>query len=271
MGVSATGIPELRAFLYGLPAVRKFRVFEHHSKMVLPSLLNNLELTCSQTKLMRRDELHRILLSASLPLAENIQKIFESFFTADIVPGIASIKVNKAAYAEYAKGQLRQWTEWTNATHKAFCSHNGNWSTKKVGRHDWNSVMLEPLIKDVEKDTRGWDDASTALALTLSDKVCAMVTDLISQLEGMSSLRLCSTWLISLRCRRLFKKLDEALFEELTMKKELLSLKSQSRVEQLEKDLGVIKERITNTTNSEECYFVKIMEDAYQECCTITG
>lgn len=55
------------------------------------------------------------------------------------------------------------------------------------------------------------------------------------------------------------------------MKKELLSLKSQPRVEQLEKDLGVIKERITNTTNSEECYFVKIMEDAYQECCTITG
>lgn len=188
MSVEVTEIPALRSFLYGLPAVRKFRAFDHHRKVVLPSLLNNLEMTCSQTKLMRRDEIQKILLSAPTPICKDIQNIFDKFFDESIVPGIAIIKTNKISYAEHATAQLAKWKKWSNPTHKAFCIHRGCWSTKKVGNHDWNKDMLEPLLKAVEKDIRRWDDTSNALLTTVSDKLSAMIMELISQLEGMRCL-----------------------------------------------------------------------------------
>ncbi|KAL1640220.1 hypothetical protein SLS58_007171 [Diplodia intermedia] len=256
MGVDATGVPELRAFLYGLPAVRKFRVFDHHRKTVLPSLLNNLELTCSQTKLMRRDELQRILLSASEPVAGEIQRIFDGFFATAIVPGIATIKTSKIAYADYAIAQLASWKDWTPATHRAFCLRKGNWRTKKVGHHDWNKVMLEPLIKDVEKYSRAWDDATNALASNLSDKLCQMVADLISRLEDAAG------------------PSEEAMtvyFDELRIKSRELDLKCHSRAEKVEKDLGIIKEKVTNTNDTSKCFFVKIMDRTYNYCVVFTG
>ncbi|KAL1616899.1 hypothetical protein SLS54_008103 [Diplodia seriata] len=256
MGVDATGVPELRAFLYGLPAVRKFRAFEHHRKIVLPSLLNNLELTCSQTKLMRRDELQRILLSASEPVAGEIQRIFDGFFATAIVPGIATIKTSKIAYADYAMAQVANWKDWAPATHRAFCLRKGNWRTKKVGHQDWNRVMLEPLIKDVEKYTRAWDDATNALASNLSDKLCQMVADLISLLEGAAGPS---------------KEAMRVYFDELRIKSRDLDFKCQSRAEKVEKDLGIIKEKVTNTNDTSECFFVKIMDQTYTACVEITG
>lgn len=190
MGVEITEIPKLRAFLYGLPAVRKFRAFEHHRKMVLPSLLNNLEMTCSQTKLMRREELYKILSSAQDPVSAELHQIFENFTNTVIIPGIATIKTKKVAYAQHATTKVSKWISWKSPTHKAFCLKRGNWSTKAVGKHDWNREMLEPLLKDAERDIAAWDDPQSVLMTTLSEKLGSMVSDLVSQLDGKTPLLL---------------------------------------------------------------------------------
>ncbi|KAL0253313.1 hypothetical protein SLS55_010286 [Diplodia seriata] len=255
MSVGATGIPALRAFLHGLPATRNFHAFQHHRKLVLPSLLNNLEMTCSQTKLMRRDELQEIILSALHPASEEIRRTFEAFWSTAIVPGIAKIKTNRAAYADHAKNQLSRWTQWANATHRAFCSHHGNWRTKKVGAHDWNGIMLEPLVKDVEKDIRGWDEASIALTVELSDKLNVLLTDLISRLEDAAGPS---------------KGAMKVFFEEMRVQNQGLDLMCQSSVERLERDLSAVKERLTNTGDP-ECYFVNILKRTYEDCSDITG
>lgn len=64
MSVEATEIPKLRAHLYAIPALRKLMAFNHHRKFKLPSLLNSIEMTCSQSKLKRRAELEKILIDA---------------------------------------------------------------------------------------------------------------------------------------------------------------------------------------------------------------
>ncbi|OJD34166.1 tat pathway signal sequence [Diplodia corticola] len=256
MSVSVTGIPDLRAYLYALPALRKLRAFEHHRKVVLPSLLNNLEMTCSQTKLMRRDELQKILSGAPEPVADEIENVFKVLLETAIIPGITAIKTNKIAYAEHAIAQLSNWKNWANSTHKAFCLHKGNWRTKKVGKQDWNREMLEPLIKAVEKDMRAWDDASSSLASSLSERLCAIVNELISRLEVAAGSS---------------KNAMKLYFDELRIQNRELDLLCQERAEKVEKDLGIIKERITDTDDTTECYFVKIMDSTYIECGSIIG
>lgn len=71
-------------------------------------------------------------------------------------------------------------------TQKAFFKHKGKWSTKKVGRHDWNARILEPLVKDLEKDLRRWDDLSEGLSRNLSEKIVGTLQSLIQKLEGNS-------------------------------------------------------------------------------------
>lgn len=184
MSVEATEIPKLRAFLYSLPATRKFRAFEHHRKVVLPSLLNITEMTCLQTKLMRHDELYKIILSSSQPVADEILKTLDGFFENIIIPCINIIREKKDTYADYASKKVPSWKGWPNQTHKTFCLHMDNWSTKKVGKHDWNKEILAPLIRDVERGISGWFDAFDTLSTTLLDKLSMSINKLISQLEG---------------------------------------------------------------------------------------
>ncbi|KKY16214.1 hypothetical protein UCDDS831_g07197 [Diplodia seriata] len=256
MSVASTGIPGLRSFLYGLPADRKLRAFQHYRRTTLPSLLNNLEMACSQTKLMRREELQKILSSASEPVSNEINNIFGLFWSSAILPAIVDIKSKKRVYADHAITALSKWTKWKNQTHKAFCIHRGNWTTKAVGTHDWNGAMLAPLIKAIEKDTKGWDDAIQSLSAKLSDKMGTLVADLINQLEQAAGSS---------------KDSMKPFFDELRAKSRLLDFKCQERVEKTEKDLDDIKESLTNTKDMKNSYFVEILESTYDECSNITG
>lgn len=184
MSVEVTEIPKLRAFLYGLPATRKFRAFEHYRKVVIPSLLNITKMTCSQTRLMRRGELHKIILSSSQPVPGEIHKMLNTFFENIIFPCINTIRARKDIYADHTSKKVPSWRGWPNQTHKTFYQHLGNWSTKKVGKHDWNKEMLAPLVCDVEKGIRGWGDAFDTLSTSLSDMLSTITNDLISQFEG---------------------------------------------------------------------------------------
>lgn len=180
MSVEATEIPKLRAFLYGLPATRKFQAFEHYHKATLPWLLDITERKCSQTMLTRHDKLHKIILSNLRPVTDDIRKTLDTFFHNIIFPCIDIIRAKKDTYADHASKTVTNWKDWPSGTHKTFCLHLGNWGTKKVGKHNWNKEMLAPLIRDVENGISGWFDAFDTLSMSLSDKLSIIINKLIS-------------------------------------------------------------------------------------------
>ncbi|KAF4544045.1 Tat pathway signal sequence [Lasiodiplodia theobromae] len=256
MGFESTNIPALRAFLYALPAFRKFKAFEHHHQHVLPSLVNHLEMICSQTKVDSHEELRNIIQSASVDVPSDVTKSFKYFFDEAILPVIAIIKTNKAAYVTYATDQLTKWSNWPSQTFKTFCTHRGNWSTPKVGKHDWNEEMLKPLIQDVNSEANGWEDATSNLSANISSKLSTRITELIGKIQGPEG---------SLTDpMKLF-------VEELQRQPALLDQICQARVKKLQRDLIAIKERITNTQDMEQSYFVKLLEKTYDDCGRIFG
>lgn len=63
MTVDQTNIPALRRHLYRLPASRKFKTLEHQCKYRLQKFLAIVEMSCSQSKLQRMENLDRIIKS----------------------------------------------------------------------------------------------------------------------------------------------------------------------------------------------------------------
>lgn len=59
--------------------------------------------------------------------------------------------------------------------------------------------------------------------------------------------------------------------EELQRQPALLDQICQARVKKLQRDLIAIKERITNTQDMEQSYFVKLLEKTYDDCGRIFG
>lgn len=57
LSVKNTEIPSLKANIYSLPSRGKFNSLEHHCRVSLQTLLNTLELSCSQSKMKRKDHL----------------------------------------------------------------------------------------------------------------------------------------------------------------------------------------------------------------------
>ncbi|KAB2576411.1 hypothetical protein DBV05_g5003 [Lasiodiplodia theobromae] len=256
MDINSTNIPALQAFLCALPAFRRFKAFENRHERELPWLLDHLAWACSPIKIDGTEELHEILLSTSGTVAPDISNSFKKFFDEAIVPGIATIKTNKAAYATYATDKLREWSYWHNQTYKTFCIHRGNWRTQKVGRRDWNEEMLELLVQDVDRETNGWEDAMSDLTKIISAKLDAKISKLIAELHGANR--------SSTASMNLFVRLVQ---NEQTRLKE----RCRARVEKLQSDLMTIKQRVTDTQDMEQSYFVRSLEKTYDDCSRMSG
>lgn len=59
LSLEATEIPALRTHLFSQPSLGRFASLEHYCKSLLPTFFNTIEISCSVTKLKRKDELNR--------------------------------------------------------------------------------------------------------------------------------------------------------------------------------------------------------------------
>jgi hypothetical protein len=59
LSLEATEIPALRNHLFSQPSLGKFASLEHYCKTSLPTFFNTIEISCSVSKLKRKDELNR--------------------------------------------------------------------------------------------------------------------------------------------------------------------------------------------------------------------
>ncbi|KAK0645150.1 hypothetical protein DIS24_g8236 [Lasiodiplodia hormozganensis] len=258
MSVEATEIPRLRSHIYGLPAKRKVMALSHHVKYVLPSLANNLAMSCSQSKLKRRDELKRIMNEAQDPISMEITQAFNDLLTADILGKIGKIKIfkTKVGYMNAAKAKLTAYSQWNSGTQKSFCHHKGQWKTKKVGRHDWNAEMLEPLVNDLKDNIRHWEDISDPLGRTLSEKITSILQSLITRLQDTAGPS---------------RGVLEPFFSELRIQIDMIDGLCKTEAEEVEKGLGHIRQCMISSEDTEPCYFVQAMSKTYEECAALTG
>ncbi|GME47833.1 hypothetical protein GTA08_BOTSDO11563 [Neofusicoccum parvum] len=226
MSVEATEIPKLRAHF--------------------------IDMTCSQSKLKRRAELEKILIDAQEPLMGKIRGVFDTYLEAEVLGIIGKIKAVKAknTYITAAKRKLEAYSRWPAATQKVFCSNNGSWETKKVGKVDWNAEMTQALLKDVEVDLRRWDDVSSNLTKELSEAIVGIAHNLIAQLGDAAG-----------PSRGVLK----VFFDELVLQSEELSTKCKEVAERFERELGIIKDGIS--TN----YFVEAMAETYERSAKLSG
>ncbi|KKY28520.1 hypothetical protein UCDDS831_g00261 [Diplodia seriata] len=87
------------------------------------------------------------------PIAESISQVFQDLLSDEVISRLGKIKKNKAVYITAAREKLKVYSK------KAFFLNRGNWKTAKVGAHNWNVAMTEPLINDMKADLRPWDDS----------------------------------------------------------------------------------------------------------------
>jgi hypothetical protein len=59
LSLEATEIPALRTHLFSQPSLGRFASLEHYCKSLLPTFFNTIEISCSVTKLKRKEELNR--------------------------------------------------------------------------------------------------------------------------------------------------------------------------------------------------------------------
>lgn len=59
LSLKATEIPALRTHLFSQPSLGRFASLEHYCKSLLPTFFNTIEISCSVSKLKRKDELNR--------------------------------------------------------------------------------------------------------------------------------------------------------------------------------------------------------------------
>lgn len=59
LSLEATETPALRTYLFSQPSLGRFASLEHYCKSLLPTFFNTIEISCSVTKLKRKEELNR--------------------------------------------------------------------------------------------------------------------------------------------------------------------------------------------------------------------
>ncbi|OJD40252.1 uncharacterized protein BKCO1_1000386 [Diplodia corticola] len=256
MSVEATGIPRLRAHVYSLPADRKIMAFKHHVKYKLPSLLHHLTMTCSQSKLRRKEELQNILVDALKPLSNEISQVFKDLLSDGVLSRLGKIKKNKATYITAAAEKLKVYAKWKPSTQKAFCRNKGRWKTPKVGFHDWNCAILEPLIKDMKTELRPWEDVSEPLGHNLSDKVVGALQGLIGRLQDSTGPS---------------HNILQPFFDEMRLNVDMLDEACKSEAQAVENGLCSIRDCLLLTAEPKDCYFLQLLEKIYVECAAING
>ncbi|KAL1651944.1 hypothetical protein SLS58_000067 [Diplodia intermedia] len=250
MSVEATEIPKLRAYIYSLPADRKILAFKHHVKYKLPSLVNNLAMSCSQSKLKRREELRKILMESQTSIQDDISQVFKNLFSVEVLTRLSKIKKNKALYSAAAREKLKIYAKRT------FCRNKGKWKTKTVGSRDWNAEMLEPLIKDMKVDLRPWEDVSEALGRDLSEKVVGALRVLIERMQDSAGPS---------------QNVLQPFFAEMRLQVDLLDESCKSEAQEVENGLCSIRDRILLAEDHRDAYFLQALEKTYAACATMSG
>ncbi|KAK8214110.1 hypothetical protein IWZ01DRAFT_567910 [Phyllosticta capitalensis] len=254
MTVDQTNIPALRRHLYRLPASRKFKTLEHQCKYRLQKFLAIVEMSCSQSKLQRMENLDRIIKSPRKIIQALISGIYDELKNQVVKSLLKKLKNSRKKWLSAADKHIEKWATWNDGTYKAVCRRLGVFKSKAYGDIDWNTDLLKPVVRDLKDDLGKCDEASIALSGKLCEEFEILVNKLKTDLEGAAGPSVLDTF---------FSTLGHT-------KAELFKL-AEKAGEKLEQDLEDIREKITNTYIPRVNYFIKSLTPTYEECADISG
>ncbi|KAH6633395.1 hypothetical protein C7974DRAFT_392704 [Boeremia exigua] len=146
--LEATEIPALRTHLFSQPSLGRFQSLEHYCKSLLPAFFNTIEISCSVSKLKRKDELNRTFNKSQSSLKETIEDATELLTEHKFGLVYRIIDKQEMAWINRARRKCNKWSQFKPAGYAAVLRHDGKWSTKTIDPQNWN----EDLLKSVDDD-----------------------------------------------------------------------------------------------------------------------
>ncbi|KAK7525504.1 uncharacterized protein IWZ02DRAFT_432377 [Phyllosticta citriasiana] len=235
MSVETTGIPELRAHLYGLPAAKKFRALEHQCATRLDNFLCMVEMVCNVTKLKRKEDMEQILLGRNESLFENMTLAFQRFKDLAIAPVLEKIMEQSTT--------LKRWRKCTN---------------KQKNLINWNTELLKFVARDLEADMEAFEnplETLTPILKSLFDETVDCIQKDLEEQEAAGP----------------SKDALGIFFRTLSNAKVDLHRLSEDAASRLERDLMLLKENMLSAADTDRSFFLDNMKITYDQCFNMTG
>ncbi|KAK7605646.1 hypothetical protein JOL62DRAFT_633531 [Phyllosticta paracitricarpa] len=256
MSVETTGIPELRAHLYCLPAAKKFRALEHQCATRLDNFLCMVEMVCNVTKLKRKEDMEQILLGRNESLFKNIALAFQRFKDLAITPVLEKIKSSRERWIGLAQPKLEEWSQWNSRTYRTTLKRWGKCTNKQKNLIDWNTELLKVVARDLEADMESFENPLETLTPILKSLFDETVDGIQKDLEGAAGPS---------------KDALGTFFRTLSNAKVDLHRLSEDAAGRLERDLMLLKENMLSAADTDRSFFVENMKVTYDQCFNMTG
>ncbi|UPX15327.1 uncharacterized protein EKO05_0005776 [Ascochyta rabiei] len=176
LSLEATEIPALRTHLFSQPSLGRFASLEHYCNSLLPTFFNTIEMSCSVSKIKRKEELNRTFHKSRASLKETIDDAADSFTEHTFGQVYQLIDKNEMIWINRARRKCVEWAKLKPAGYSAVLRHNGEWSTKTIEPQNWNSSLLVSVeehlspVFDLIHD-EGCDNLATEIAERVGDAV----------------------------------------------------------------------------------------------------
>ncbi|KAF1845146.1 uncharacterized protein K460DRAFT_416455 [Cucurbitaria berberidis CBS 394.84] len=148
--LDSTEIPALRNFIFSKPSQGRFASLEHYCRSLLPTFFNTIEISCSVSKIKRKDDLNRTFHKARGSLKATVQDVADSFaqFEFDLV--YKTIAKNELKWINRGRRKCEKWSQLKPAGFTAVIRHCGTWGTKKCPQQNWNPELLSSVQEDLD-------------------------------------------------------------------------------------------------------------------------
>ncbi|PVI01672.1 hypothetical protein DM02DRAFT_704523 [Periconia macrospinosa] len=174
--LEGTQILAARDHIIGIPSTGKFNSLWHHCDTALELAIDTVEISCSTTKLKRKEDLNRTFERARGNLREIVEDIAERFVEQEfgvvlgVISGNESKRINRAGY------RCDKWSKLNAGSHRAIMRKGGAHGTAKVPWQDWNEEIYEILREDLDPAleafyTADCEDLSTNISERIGDTI----------------------------------------------------------------------------------------------------
>jgi hypothetical protein len=194
LSVKDTNVPALRHRLYTMPVEGRYNDTLHFAEVQLPTLINSIELYCSQTHMVRKGEIEAIVLEPKKRVREIVHAALDQRRDQAAEMILHAMKLRESDWIKPARKICAAWLD----------AHKGKLALFKKEGHEkgrggkkdinWNAELaklgmetLDGFFKDFQADSTSW---AHSLSGSLS-KLCSTTRDTLQRkfaIERCSSL-----------------------------------------------------------------------------------
>ncbi|KAF2866905.1 hypothetical protein BDV95DRAFT_598435 [Massariosphaeria phaeospora] len=255
LSLQATGIPDLRNAIYSMPADGKWKTLVHYTESQLKSILNTVEMSCTVSKIKRKQELNKTFQKSRLGLRSSVQSIADGFMRTDVETIFTAISTCESIWINRARRKCELWKKFPAPGHRAVVKRYGTWGTKKVSPQNWNKELLVIIQADLDPLFEKLHNTQcNALELEIAEVVGEAIGNLNEALNVDPAASLSGA--------------IKAFRDNLTERKIQVGRVCEKFKDGLKKDIREVQVHAVTDGEGEEYYFVEAMKAVYETAST---